>query len=245
MQKKSILFLFLSLMFGFLFVSDSFAATAVGSYDELYKILPGGLERVDYNKYIIEKAQKYVVNRQLLRKKRKIKFIKPIEYLSLNEKYFSLAFDVTIEPRKKTIFALLFEKVGSDRIAYSNNVYLSWIGSRDIQIFKSLTIDDMVKNYKNMGVPDVHSDFVRPKVEKLFSSKADIGHRHNVLEIDGILSNREIKKFEAQIAKLKKQLDMYVKAYEKRIAGLEQTINELDKSVKESQKSVETSKWQY
>ncbi len=232
MQKNLIHLLFSSIVFAFLFVNTSFAAIAVGSYNELYKVIPGGLDHADYNKSVIDKAQKYVTDRQLLRKKRKIKFVKPIEFLNLNEKYFSVAFDVTIEPRKKTIFALLFEKAGSSRISYSNNVYLSWVGARDIQLFKSLTIDDIAKSYRNMGIEDVHSNFVRPKVEKIFSSKADVGHQHKVSELKGVISESKIDSAITRDVELKGQLDTYTKALEQRVAELERTIIDLKSTFK-------------
>lgn len=232
MQKKTILLNFLSIILTLLIAGSAFGAIAVGSYDELYKVLPGGLEHIAYNKSVIEKAQQEVSERQFLRKKRKIKFIKPIEFLNLNEKYFSVAFDVEIIPRKKTIFAILFEKAGDDRIAYNKNIYLSWIGARDIKVFKSLTIDDLVKNYRNMGVTDCHSDYVRPKVEKIFSSKSDVGHRHKFSDIEGILPEDRIDSTIARDAELKVKIDAYVVTLENRIAELEKTINELKTTFK-------------
>ncbi len=241
MQKKTILLNLLLTVLSLLFVNGAFGAIAVGSYDELYKVLPGGVEHVAYNKSVIEKAQKQVTERKKQRKKRKIKFVKPIEFLSLNEKYFSVAFDVVVVPRKKTVFALLFEKAGADRIAYNKNIYLSWIGARDIKIFKGLTIDDLVKNYRNMGVTDCHSDYVRPKVEKIFSAKADVGHIHKFSDIEGILQFSDIEgilpesKIDNSIARdaeLKVKIDSYVGTLENRITELESTINELKTTFK-------------
>lgn len=232
MQKKTMLLNLLLPILVLLFANTAFGAIAVGSYDELYKVLPGGLEHVAYNKSVIEKAQKQVTARQFLRKKRKIKFIKPIEFLNLNEKYFSVAFDVLVEPRKKTVFALLFEKAGADRIAYNKNIYLSWIGARDIKIFKSMTIDDLVKSYRNMGVTDCHSDYVRPKVEKIFSAKADVGHKHKFSDIEGVLPESKIDNSIARDAELKVKIDSYAISLATRIAELEQTINGLKTTFK-------------
>lgn len=232
MQKKSILLLLLSLVFVLLFASTSSAVIEVGSYDELYKVLPGGMEHSGYNKSVVEKAQKMVVDRQLLKRKLRIKFVKPIQFLSMNEKYFSVAFDVVAEPRKKMVFAILFERAGENRIAYSKNVYLSWLGPRDIALFQSLTVDDMVKSYRNMGVADCHSDFVRPKIEKLFATKANVGHKHSDLDLEGFISEQKIDSAITRDAELKVKIDMYVVTLEKRIAELEKTINDLKTTFK-------------
>lgn len=232
MQKKSILLVFSAIVLVLFSATISSAVIEVNSYEELYKVLPGGMEFAGYNTSVVEKAQKMVVDRQLLKRKLRIKFIKPIQFLSINEKYFSIAFDVVAEPRKKTVFVLLFEKAGENRIAYPKNIYLSWLGPRDIKLFQSLTVDDLAKSFRNMGVADCHSDFVRPKIEKVFATKANLGHKHTELDLEGIIPEGKIDSAITRDAELKVKMDMYVVALEKRIAELEKTVNELKTTFK-------------
>ncbi len=229
MQKK--MFAMSFVLFAIVvFFANPASAINLKNYDELYKALPGGVDDIESHKSVLVKAQKLVADRQLLRRRRKIKFIKPIDLTDINEKYISIAFDVQIKPRKKSVFTLLFEKNGSNRISYPNTMYLSWIGDKDIQLFRKMTIDDLTKNYNDMGVEDCRVGFVRTKVEKSLASKSSIGHKHKAMDIIGIIPERKIDSSIMRDAELK--VDLYVKSLEGRIAKLEKKINDLEYTLK-------------
>ncbi len=208
------------------------SAIEIKSYDDLYKTLPGGVDSTDFNKGVISKAQKLVADRQLLRRRRKIKFMKPIDLADINEKYISVAFAVQIKPRKKSVFTLLFEKAGPNRIAFPNTMYLSWLGDKDIQLFKNMTIDALSKNYQDMGVEDCRVEFVRTKVEKILATKSSVGHKHTTQDISGVIHEKRIDSSITRDSELKAKVDLYVKNLEDRIVRLEKKINELNATLK-------------
>ena len=231
MQKKMFALCFVVFAMFVLF-SGSASAIEIKTYDELYKAIPGGIDGAGFNKTVISKAQKLVTDRQLLRRRRKVKFIKPIDLADINEKYISVAFEVQIKPRKKSVFTLLFEKAGPNRIAYPNTMYLSWIGEKDIQLFKNMTIESLSKSYQDMGVEDCRVEFVRTKVEKILATKSSIGHKHTGMDISGIIPEKKIDASITRDAELKAKVDIYVKGLEGRIAQLEKKINELNATLK-------------
>lgn len=87
---------------------------------------------------------------------------------------------------------MLFEKAGLNRITYPKTIYLSWIGAKDLDVFKSISFDDLIRSYQDMEVKDCNSDFVRSKVDKKLVTKADIGHKHIFDDIAGVLPERKI-----------------------------------------------------
>ena len=91
-------------------------AESVNGYEEMFKILPGGVKQRAINQKEIEHGQKFVIGRQT-RKRRDVDFVKPTEVFRLNKKYISISCDALIrtkranrESKATAVFALLVEK---------------------------------------------------------------------------------------------------------------------------------------
>lgn len=231
MEKKNVVLLFLFVASILVFYGTA-SAIELKSYDDLYRSLPGGMDNIEFNKSVVEKAQKKVAERQLLRRRRKIRFENPIDLAEINEKYISVAFNVEIQPRKKSIFTLLFEKAGPNRIAFPKTMYLSWIGDRDIQLFKNLDVEALAKNYKDMGVEDCTVEFVRTKVERILATKANIGHKHSAKDFSGVIPESKIDPAITRDSEVNAKVNMYVNTLETRVAQLERQLARMTATLK-------------
>lgn len=212
----------------FSFFAQTVSAQLINSYEEMFTLLPGGMDNLEMNKVVVEEAQKLVAERQMLRRRRTIKFIKPIRFDLMNEKYISVAYEVNIMPRKRAVFALLFETTGQNGVSFPNTVYLSWVGPNDLKNFETLTITTLYTSYQEMGIADCKPGFVRTGIEKSLLSKADIAHTHNASSIvTGVLPESVIPNTIARDAELDRAVKSNVARLENRIAQLERTVETL------------------
>lgn len=212
----------------FSFFTQPVSAQLIDSYEELFSLLPGGLDNLEVNRPVVEEAQKLVAERQMLRRRRTIKFVKPIRYDLMNEKYVSVAFEVNIMPRKRAVFAVLFETSGQNGITYPNTVYLSWVGPNDLKNFETMTITTLYTSYQDMGIADCKPGFVRTGIEKSLMSKADINHTHNAASIvTGVLPESVIPNTIARDAELERAVKASTSKLEARVAQLEQKVEML------------------
>jgi hypothetical protein len=179
---KSIIRPVMLLFITFCFITPAFAQK-IGSYEDLFNLLPGGSKNIEANKLVIENAQKLVAERQMLRRKRTVKFVKPVNYEVMNEKYVSVAFKAEILPRKDAVIAILFETNAENPITYPNTVYIAWVGENDLKLYDNMRIDGLYESYKEMGVEDCKPGFVRTGMEKALLGKADMAHTHTISDI--------------------------------------------------------------
>lgn len=208
-----------------LMAAPSVQAKKITSYDEMYALFPGGMTHAEANRAVVENAQKLVAERQMLRKRRTIRFIKPIGFDIMNEKYISVAFDVQIMPRKPSVFSLLFETSGDNPVAFPNTTYLHWVGTGDLKLFNEMDIAGLYKSYQEMGVEDCKPGFERSGLEKALLGKADINHTHDLASlVSGTLAESKI---DGSIARDKEVGDI-MKAY---VAGLERKIDQLERKL--------------
>ncbi len=208
-----------------LLVIQSAQAKKISNYEEMYALFPGGAAHSDMNRAVVENAQKLVAERQMLRKRRTIRFMKPVSVDVMNEKYISVAFDVQIMPAKPSVFALLFETSGDNPVAFPNTTYLHWVGANDLKIFSAMDMAGLYKSYQEMGIEDCKPGFERSGLEKALLGKADINHTHDVSTlVSGILPETRV---DDSIARDKEVGDM-MKSY---VAGLERKIDQLERKL--------------
>ncbi len=206
-------------------------AKKINGYEEMYNLLPGGMTNFEANRAVVEEAQKLVAERQMLRKKRTIRFMRPTDFEVMNEKYISIAFDVQIVPKKPSVFALLFEANGGNPVAFPNVTYLHWVGPNDLKLFSELTTEGLYKNYQDMGVEDCKPGFVRAGLEKALLGKADVNHSHDAsVLVSGTIPEARIDPGIARDKEVGDAVRSYVAALERKIAELEHrlsAVNEL------------------
>lgn len=204
------------------------SAQVISSYEEMFTLLPGGQKKIHINRPVIDEAHKWVAERQMLSRQRSITFIKPIGFDRLNEKYISIAFEALILPRKKAIFAMLFETNGEHGIVFSNPIYLAWVGSRDTKNYENMTPDAIRKSYQELGVADCTPGFVRTGVEKALLGKAEIGHTHDASSIVyGLLSESVIPDSIARNTDIGQIVNPAIAKLENKILKLERTVEAL------------------
>jgi hypothetical protein len=207
------------------------SAKKISSYEELYGLLPGGTVNMEANRMVVETAQKLVAERQMLRKRRAIKFMKPIAVDVMNEKYVSIAFDVQIVPKKPAVFSILFETNSENPVSFPNTTYLHWVGPNDLKLYSEMTMDVLYKSYQEMGVEDCKPGFARTGIEKSLLSKAEVNHTHDASAIvSGIIPEGRIDDSIARDKELNDAVKNYVVTLEKRIEQLERklaAVNEL------------------
>jgi|GEM_PF-4334785 len=198
-------------------------AEKITGYEELLTLLPGGMSTMEENKAVIEEAQKKVAERQMLRKKREIRFLKPLSMDLMNEKYMSLAFEVEVVPKKPSVFALLFEINGDNPLSFPNVTYLHWVGRNDLNLFSRMSREELYRNYQDMGVADCRPGFVRTGLEKTLLGKADLIHSHDASVL--VTGTVDESRVDARIAR-----DSEVAAI---VSGLEKKIEELERKLSE------------
>jgi hypothetical protein len=211
-----------------LLASGPASAQIIGSYEDLFALLPGGLDAMAVHRPVIEEAQRRVAERQMLRRKRSVTFVRPVRYDVMNEKYVSVAFEARIDPRKKAVFAMLFETGPEQTLTYSDDVYLSWLGHNDLSIFDGMTINTLYTNYQQMGVVDCVPGYERTGVEKALVSKADVKHTHSADAIvSGVLPVSVMPEGFVRSDEMKKNVAEATRTLEAKIARLENTVARL------------------
>jgi hypothetical protein len=196
-------------------------AKKINGYGEMYKELPGGVKNSDANQAVIDRAQRYVAERQLMRRQRAVVFVKPVSLDIMNEKYVSIAFQAEVTPRKEAIVAILFETNEDCPIQFPNVLYLAWVGENDVAYFNSLALEGLYAAYQEMGIDDCKPGYVRTPLEKALLRKADMEHSHSGNDIvSGKIGEKLI---DERIAR--------VKDYQATIQGLEGKIAQLEKRI--------------
>ena len=226
MNKKTAIQLTIFIFFTLFFIRPALAQK-INSYDELFSLLPGGSRNIEANRPVIENAQKRVAERQMLRRRRAIKFIKPISFDVMNEKYASVSFQAEILPRKDSVYAILFEINGENPITFPNTIYLSWVGSNDLKIYNDMKPDGLYASYQEMGIDDCKPGYVRTGMEKALLGKADVAHTHSAADIvSGTIPESMI---DTRIARVK-DLNATISVLESKIAQMEKKIDSLSET---------------
>lgn len=224
-MSRGVLFCLIFSIVVTLIVCQPVQAKKINSDEEMYALLPGGMSSFEANRAVVENAQKLVSERQMLRKRRTIRFMKPMGLEVMNEKYISVAFDVQIVPRKPAVFALLFETNGENPVSFPNTTYLHWVGPNDLKLFSEMTMDSLYKSYQEMGVEDCKPGFMRTGIEKALLGKSDINHTHDAaVFVSGIIPETRIDDSIARDKEVSDTVRAYVTSLEKRIDQLERKL---------------------
>jgi hypothetical protein len=211
------------------FVPTSSFAVKVDGYEALSKLLPGGILKKDINKKEIEDTQQYLILRQKKKKKRGVKFLSPIDFFQLNEKYMAISFNVKIQSKtknkdaeKQAIFTILFKR-SEEKEFEGTKYFLGWVNEKDFQQYKSIKIEYLCNYFRNIGVQDcvpagqekiAEERTGRSKpLDAKYVGKADIIHTHsggNITsgKIKAVFIDNEITRDSELVTELAKKADI-------------------------------------
>ena len=164
MQRKTVVFFILFTVvcsvFGLAGISS---AKEVKTYDELYKLLPG-YGSVDHAG-AIDRALKIVIKMQEIREQRIVNIEKPKDLQVLNPRFLSVSFDAEVRKPGSAkakpvpaVYALLFEKDAKNELTLYKSISLVWLGSKDIEEFKTVSPDKLCEYYRAKGADYVYLD---------------------------------------------------------------------------------------
>lgn len=169
----------------------------VKGYSSYIQLLPGGKEKQESNFSLIEKAKEEVRSLEIEKKRRDIKFERPLDIYYLNAKYTMVSFEVFFRPLENTrfstspaIYGLLFDSAGQAGLTGNTSRYVKWIGKSDIDEYKSSTVKDFCGYFRRAGVEDCvpSVDAARPAAAKAVKGKTIV--REGRINADQISSGR-------------------------------------------------------
>lgn len=154
MKTAVVLFLFL--------VGGSVAqAEPVTGYSSYIRLLPGGTEKQASNFALITAAQDEVRTLEAEKRRREIKFERPVDIFFLNATYTMISFEVFFRPMENSrfsthpaIFALLFEGTDMNGIRRYTSRYIKWIGELDLNEYRASQVNDFCDYFRRAGVED-------------------------------------------------------------------------------------------
>jgi hypothetical protein len=181
------------------FISTKAFATKVDGYDSLLKLLPGAELKMEYNLGLIKASQKFIIDKQLKKKSRELKFLDPIDIFKLNAKYTALSFDIIIKTgtrkeviEKTGIFTLLFKYKDPNSLE-PTKIFLGWLNDKDLKLYNNININSLCSVFRDIGVQDCFPKLHRisPDIKKVihnsrdknYVGKADIIHTHSFSDI--------------------------------------------------------------
>lgn len=133
----------------------------VKGYSSYIQLLPGGKEKQETNFSVIESAKEEVRSIEVEKKKRDVKFERPVDIHYLNAKYTMVSFEVFFRPLENSrfstssaIYGLLFEGSGRAGLSGYTSRYVKWIGKGDLDDYKSSNIKDFCGYFRRAGVED-------------------------------------------------------------------------------------------
>ncbi|MFA6008772.1 MAG: hypothetical protein WC799_02230 [Desulfobacteraceae bacterium] len=203
----------------------------VKGYSSYIQLLPGGKDKQVTNFSLIEKAKEEVRSLEIEKKKRDVKFERPVDIYYLNAKYTMVSFEVFFRPLENsrfstspTIYGLLFESAGQAGLSGYTSRYVKWIGKSDIDEYKSSNVKDFCVYFRRAGVEDCvpSVDAARSAAAKAVKGKTIV--REGRINADQIASGRVKADFiDASIAR-KKDVD---KAVETSMGRIDQLRSEI------------------
>lgn len=164
MKRLAILAVFLCLIF---FVAEKKPGRCepVKGYSSYVSLLPGGKEKQDSNFALIERAKEEVRALEIGKKKRDVKFDKPLDIYHLNSRYTMVGFQVFFRPIENSRFSttpsivgLLFEGSGKDGLTGYTSSYVRWIGKTEIADYNTASIRELCASFRREGVEDCVPD---------------------------------------------------------------------------------------
>jgi prefoldin subunit 5 len=203
----------------------------VKGYSSYIQLLPGGKDKQITNFSLIEKAKEEVRSLEIEKKKRDVKFERPVDIYYLNTKYTMVSFEVFFRPLENSrfstspaIYGLLFDSAGQAGLSGYTSRYVKWIGKSDIDEYKSSNVTDFCGYFRRAGVEDCvpSADAARSAAAKALKEKAIA--REGRINADQIASGRVKADFiDASIAR-KKDVDKVVETSMGRIDQLRSEI---------------------
>jgi hypothetical protein len=207
MKRSAVVFIAIAAMIlGF---SGAVSAKEVKSMEELYKAIPGSHAE---NPETIDRALKSVVKMQEMREGRSVTMGKPRDVLVLNPRFISMSFEAGVKkvgsPKAKSIpaiYALLFEKDAKNALSFYKNIFLIWIGEKDVEDYKTVKADKLCEYYRDKGAEyvflDKNSDAVKPEEVVINASQIK----------SGIISEQFIDSSITRDSEMREALEGYVK----------------------------------
>jgi len=203
----------------------------VKGYSSYIQLLPGGKDKQISNFSLIEKAKEEVRSLEIEKKKRDVKFERPVDIYYLNTKYTMVSFEVFFRPLENSrfstspaIYGLLFDSEGQAGLSGYTSRYVKWIGKSDIDEYKSSNVKDFCGYFRRIGVEDCvpSAEAARSAAAKAVKGKAIA--REGRINADQIASGRVKADFiDASIAR-KKDVD---KAVETSMGRIDQLRSEV------------------
>ncbi|MBU1172550.1 MAG: hypothetical protein KKD44_23575 [Proteobacteria bacterium] len=133
----------------------------VTGYSSYVNLLPGGKDKQSSNFDLITSAQEEVRALESEKRKREIKFDRPVDIHFLSDTYTMISFDVFFRPMENSrfstnpaVFALLFKGTGRNGLSSYTSRYIKWIGKPDIQEYQDSQINDFCDYFRRAGVED-------------------------------------------------------------------------------------------
>ena len=137
------------------------ASEPVGGYNSYIELLPGGRPKQLANEEIISGAQAEIIRTEAIKRKRKIKFIRPIDIVRLNSTYSMISFEVSHTLKNSSrfsknpaIYSLLFEGNGPSGLKRYAKNYIKWFGPSDIEQYNKSTTSKFCEIFIRSGVED-------------------------------------------------------------------------------------------
>lgn len=167
--KKSGLFL---LAAGLLLISGQVSAESVTGYPDMYSKLPGegSVNHTDS----VDRALRILEKNQLVRERRDVTITGPRDVHIINHRFISISFNATIKKkghaRQKAVpavFALLFEKNRANELTFYKSIYLAWVGAKDIEEYKAISLAKVCAYYREKGAEYVVPELPSKKKKKV------------------------------------------------------------------------------
>lgn len=163
MLRKKHVFIYLLISSVILAFSGLASAKELGSFDELYKQIPG---ESPGNAGVIDSALKGIAKTQELRENKVVSIDKPKDLLIINPRFISISFDVGVKNKgvsakaKPTpaVYALLFEKDAKNDLSFYKGIYLIWQGEAEVGSYQALVPEKICELYREKGAEYVYMD---------------------------------------------------------------------------------------
>lgn len=243
------------ILFLFLAGTSGVQAEPVTGYSSYIRLLPGGTEKQASNFALITAAQDEVRTLEAEKRRREIKFERPVDIFFLNATYTMVSFEVFFRPMENSrfsthpaIFALLFEGTDANGIRRYTSRYIKWIGELDLEEYRASQITDFCDYFRRAGVEDcipvkgatptavAARPAAAPPATVGGAISGDMISRGMVKEayIDPVLVRK--KEFDAQMAKQGKtieSLDATVKTLQGNTAEMDGRVAEINRKIDE------------
>ena len=223
----------------FLLVKGDFGlCEPVKGYSSYIQLLPGGKDKQESNFSLIEKAKQEVKVLEEEKKKREIKFERPVDIHYLNSKYTMLSFEVFFRPLENSrfstspsVYALLFEGTGRNGLNRYTSRYIKWIGRKDIDDYKAAGVPDFCGYFRRSGVEDCLPE-TDGKSGSAGSKQAKTNSSEDRLNGDWILSGKVKSDFIDPAIARKKDVDKAMQASNDRFDRLKSELKAYGENLK-------------